>query len=40
MVLEGGAHEKPSHVESLHLNFNHPMPPLHTYIWDNPLSIL
>jgi len=32
--------ERPSQVESFHLNFNQPMAPLYTSIWDNPLSLL
>jgi hypothetical protein len=40
LVLEGGSDDKPSHVESFHLTLNQPMAPLHTFVWDDPLSLL
>jgi hypothetical protein len=39
-ALEGGSDEKPTHVESFRLTFNQHMDPLHTSIWDIPLSLL
>ena len=30
---------KPAHMLSFHLNINHPMDPLRTFVWDGPLSL-
>jgi hypothetical protein len=40
LVLAGGSDDRPSHVESLHLNFKQLVAPLHTSIWDDPLILL
>jgi hypothetical protein len=38
-LVLGGLDNKPTHVESFHLTLNQPMAPIHTSVWDDPLSL-
>jgi hypothetical protein len=39
-MLEGGSDDKLAHMESFHLTLNQPIAPLHTSVWDDPLSLM